>query len=325
MIAPPDIIPFFEEKSRTQEIFGTLWSEKNIRLFIKRDDALHPTVGGNKFRKLKYTVQNFLKNNKKGIITCGGAFSNHIAAVAAVGKVFNIPTIAFVRSDGFDERNLTLVTAVDNAMQLVFIDRKTFSDKIFLEQEANRQFPDFEWLPEGGTNANALKGCAEIFPEICGDLGFTPDYVAAAGGTGGTLAGMLLSIENATQLLGFHSLKGNFLKRDIETQISAFLKENPNQKPVNFDSLTIFSDYHFGGYASSTPELIDFINRFKKEQNIALDPIYTGKLVFGVIDLIKKDFFPQHSNIVIVHSGGLQGVAPYNLFKLLGNKIQIQS
>lgn len=307
---------FFEVKSRTQEVFDELWRKKNVRLFFKRDDELHPTVGGNKFRKLKYNIKNFTLSNKKGIITCGGAFSNHIAAVAAVGKMFKIPTIAFVRADGFDARNLTLVTAINNAMQLLFIDRKAFSDKIFLEKQAQQQFPDFLWLPEGGTNNNALHGCAEIIPEICSDLGFTPNFVAASGGTGGTLAGLLISIKNETQLLGFHSLKGDFLKREIEGHLQKFYSENRELAKVEINNLQIFKNYHFGGYARSTPELIHFINNFKEQHNIALDSIYTGKLVFGVLDLIEKDFFPKNSTIVIIHSGGLQGISPYNIFKL---------
>lgn len=307
---------FFEIKSRTQEVFDNLWSEKKVRLFFKRDDELHPTIGGNKFRKLKYTVKNFGLNNKKGIITCGGAFSNHIAAVAAVGKIFNIPTIAFVRANEFDARNPTLVTAINNAIQLFFIERKAFSNKIFLETQAAQQFPDFLWLPEGGTNNRALQGCAEIFPEICTDLGFTPNFVAASGGTGGTLAGLLLSMKKETQLLGFHSLKGDFLKRDIEGHLQKFYSENPELTKVDLNNFQVFNNYHFGGYACSTPELIHFINNFKLQHSIALDPIYTGKLVFGVLDLIEKDFFPKNSTIVIIHSGGLQGIAPFNIFKL---------
>ncbi len=324
MNTKPEYKSFFEAQSRTQEIFDSLWFEKKIRIFIKRDDELHPTVGGNKFRKLKYTIQGFQSKNKNGIITCGGAFSNHIAAVAAVGRILHIPTAAFIRTDTFDVRNLTLVTAKHNAMQLLFIDRKAFSDKIFLEEEAKRRFSDYEWLPEGGTNANALRGCAEIFPEICSDLGFMPNYVAASGGTGGTLAGMLLSINQETQLLGFNSLKGDFLKNDIETHIQKYVEHHPEHGIINFNNLTVFNNYHFGGYARSTPELIDFVNTFKKQHGIALDPIYTGKLVFGVLDLIKKGFFPENSSIVLIHSGGLQGIEPYNEFVLSRMNIKIE-
>lgn len=316
MNTPSKSRTFFGIKSRTQEVYDELWREKDVRLFFKRDDELHPTIGGNKFRKLKYTIKKFPENDKKGIITCGGAFSNHIAAVAAVGKMFNIPTIAFVRADGFDARNLTLVTAMDNAMQLIFIDRNAFSDKIFLETQAKQQFPDFLWLPEGGTNNNALRGCSEIFPEICAELGFTPNFIAASGGTGGMLAGLLLSIKNETKLLGFHSLKGDFLKRDIEEHLQKFYLENPEFGEADLNNLQVFNNYHFGGYARSTPELIHFINGFKHKHNIGLDPVYTGKLVFGVLDLIEKNFFPKNSTVVIVHSGGLQGIAPYNIFKL---------
>lgn len=274
--------------------------DKEIGLHLKREDEIHSVVSGNKFRKLKYNLMAAITEEKKTLLTFGGAFSNHIAATASAGKMCGLRTIGVIRGEELVskiEDNPTLKYAQDCGMLFKFISRTAFRNKedAHFISELKNEFGDFYLIPEGGTNTLAVKGCEEILTKS--DACF--DYVCAPVGTGGTLAGLINSSKPGQQVLGFSALKGDFLKQDI----SKFAKQN-NWKLV--------TEYHFGGYAKINVDLITFINQFKKDHNIALDPVYTGKMMFGLLDMIKNGYFPKGSKILAIHTGGLQGIKGMN-------------
>lgn len=272
----------------------------NVEVHLKREDTIHPIISGNKYRKLIYNLKEAKQQNKNTVVTFGGAYSNHIAAVAAAGKVYGFKTIGVIRGEEIKDkldRNATLKFAKSCGMTFKFISRLEFRNKnefYFIENLKN-EFGDFYNIPEGGTNALAIKGCEEILTQD--DFKF--NYVCTSVGTGGTVAGIINSTKPNQQVLGFSALKGDFLREDI----SKFAKQ---------DNWKLITNYHFGGYAKINEELITFINTFKAINNIQLDPIYTGKMLFGIQDLIEKKYFPEGSKILAIHTGGLQGIQGMN-------------
>ncbi|PXY43274.1 1-aminocyclopropane-1-carboxylate deaminase/D-cysteine desulfhydrase [Flavobacterium hydrophilum] len=275
--------------------------KNDISLTIKREDLIHPFVSGNKFRKLKYNLPQAKAENKQTLLTFGGAFSNHIAAVAFAGKEQGFKTIGIIRGEellGKIEENPTLKFAQENGMQFEFVSREEYrlkNEESYIKN-LKEKFGDFYLVPEGGTNEMAVKGCEEILTD--GDAVF--NYVCCAVGTGGTISGLINSALANQKILGFPALKGDFLQDEIRI----FAKK---------DNWNLISDYHFGGYGKINLELIEFINAFFEENKVPLDPIYTGKMVFGVIDLIHKNYFPADSKILLIHTGGLQGIKGMNL------------
>jgi 1-aminocyclopropane-1-carboxylate deaminase len=272
-----------------------------ISLEIKREDLLHPFISGNKFRKLKYNLLQAKVEDQERILTFGGAYSNHIAAVAYAGKEQGFKTIGVIRGEelsGKIAENPTLKFAQDCGMQFEFVTREAYRFKTELDFIANLQqkFGSFYLVPEGGTNEYAIKGCEEILTEE--DAVF--DFICCAVGTGGTISGIINSALAHQKVLGFPALKGDFLQDEI-------CKFAAN---TNWEILT---DYHFGGYGKVNEELVQFINQFYKQTKVPLDPVYTGKMVFGVIDLIHKNYFEANSKILLIHTGGLQGVRGMNL------------
>ena len=282
-------------------------AQKNgITIAIRREDLIHPFVSGNKFRKLKYNLLQAKAENKTTLLTFGGAFSNHIAAVAFAGKEHNFKTIGIIRGDELREKiqeNPTLKFAQENGMQFEFVSRSDYSNKEnpeFIDQ-LKQKFGSFYLIPEGGTNALAIKGCEEILtPE---DSQF--DYICCAVGTGGTISGLINSALPHQKVLGFPALKGDFLQEEI-------------CKFAKTDKWKLVEDYHFGGYGKVNLELINFINNFSESNKIPLDPVYTSKMAFGVLDLIDKNYFPANSKILMIHTGGLQGIQGMN--QLLAKK-----
>ncbi len=290
--------------------------EKQVELFIKREDEIHPFVSGNKFRKLKYNLLEAKKQQKQTLLTFGGAFSNHIVATAVAGNLNRFKTIGIIRGDELDENleqtlanNATLLEAHKNGMTFDFISRTQYREKssaVFINQ-LKEKYGDFYLIPEGGTNDLAVKGCEEILTQE--DTNF--DYICCAIGTGGTIAGLINSAESHQQIIGFPALKGSFLATEIQ--------QFAHQKKWNLEN-----DYHFGGYAKYTSELIHFINNFKKETGVLLDPVYTGKMIFGILDKIQKNHFKANTKILAIHTGGLQGIAGFNQ-KLKNKKQEIIS
>ena len=272
-----------------------------ISLYIKREDLIHPFVSGNKFRKLKYNLLEAKTQNKDTLLTFGGAFSNHIAAVAYAGKDKGFKTIGIIRGDELRDKiseNPTLQFAENCGMQFEFVSREEYrlkGENHFLEK-LKMKFGDFYLIPEGGTNELAIKGCEEILTENDADF----DFICCAVGTGGTISGIINSVLDHQKVLGFPSLKGDFLQDEIRNFV-----QNQNWE--------LITGYHFGGYGKVSEELIAFINQFYAETKIPLDPIYTGKMVFGVIDLISENYFPANSKILLIHTGGIQGIQGMNI------------
>ncbi|WP_026914197.1 1-aminocyclopropane-1-carboxylate deaminase/D-cysteine desulfhydrase [Christiangramia portivictoriae] len=273
----------------------------SVILDIKREDLLHAEVSGNKFRKLKYSILQASELNRTSLLTFGGAHSNHIAATAAAGKLQGIPTIGFIRGEELefqkDAWSPTLNYAASCGMKLKFLSREAYRQKGILSflNEIRSQFPDAMIIPEGGTSELAIKGCEEILTEADRDY----DYICTSVGTGGTMAGLVNASSAHQNILGFSALKSAHLSEEIKRMTH---KKNWN----------INSDYHFGGYARTSSALIDFMNDFFRKTRIKLDPVYTGKLLFGIFELAQKNFFPKDSKILAIHTGGLQGIDGMN-------------
>lgn len=285
-------------------------SNPNFSLFIRREDLIHPFISGNKFRKLKYNLVQAKAENHHTLLTFGGAFSNHIAATAFAGKEYGFKTIGIIRGNELESKiliNPTLKFAQECGMQFKFVTREEYRHKTeadFIEN-LKHEFGDFYYVPEGGTNEFAVQGCEEILTQDDSQY----DFVCSAVGTGGTISGIINSSFPHQKVLGFPALKGDFLNNEI-------------RKFVHKENWELITDYHFGGYGKVNPELIAFVNQFYLENHVPLDPIYTGKMVFGVIDLISTNYFPENSKILLIHTGGLQGISGMNL-KLKAKKLPI--
>lgn len=291
-------------KSENQKIELPVLKEKEVALYLKREDKIHPFVSGNKFRKLKYNIQEAKNQKKETLLTFGGAFSNHIVATAVAGNLNGFKTIGIIRGDELAhnleetlQNNATLKEAHKNGMTFEFVSRTVYRNKTeqsFINR-LKEKFGDFYFIPEGGTNNLAIKGCEEILTND--DLNF--DYICCAIGTGGTISGLINASTLRQEVIGFPALKGDFL----QTEINNFVKK---------ENWVLQTDYHFGGYAKYNEELIAFINNFKKETGVLLDPIYTGKMIFGILDLIEKNQFKKGSEILAIHTGGIQGIEGFN-------------
>ena len=299
-------------KSEIQPIDFPLLKEKNIQISILREDMIHPEISGNKYRKLKY---NFIKAKELGfrkVLTFGGAFSNHIAATSVAARLNGFESLGFIRGEEIESiinDNPTLAFAQEQGMIFNFVSREEYREKdsIIYLKKLKEKYPDYYIIPEGGTNEEAIKGCEEILHEGCDDY----DFITCAIGTAGTVTGLINSKKNKQQILGFPALKGDFFSAEI-------------RKLTQKENYTIIDKYHFGGYGKVSEDLINFINSFKKETNIPLDPIYTGKMMYGLIDLIKNDYFSSGSKILFIHTGGLQGIKGINKLLTKKNKTIIQ-
>ncbi|GAB2527208.1 1-aminocyclopropane-1-carboxylate deaminase/D-cysteine desulfhydrase [Rufibacter soli] len=278
-------------------------AQKGIQVSVMREDLLHPTIPGNKWRKLKYNLKAVREQGCETLVTFGGAFSNHIAAVAAAGQEFGFATVGYIRGEETLPLNPTLQYATGCGMQLRYLSRSDYRlrhDPQF-QVEMAKTTPKPYLLPEGGTNLLAVKGCAEIVTELTAPW----DVLCVAAGTGGTLAGIIAGANGQGKIIGFPALKGGaFLQQDVTQLTQAFSGQA-------FDNWELQTDYHFGGYAKHTPELLTFIQEFYTKHSILLDPVYTGKMLFGVFDLIRQDYFPSGTRLVAVHTGGQQGWKGY--------------
>lgn len=277
----------------------------NARLLLLRDDLAHPELPGNKWRKLKYNLQEAQKQGHHTLLTFGGAFSNHIAAVAAAGRLTGLRTIGLIRGEETTPLNPTLTQAAADGMALRYLSREAYRQKAepeFLEKLLRETGPAYV-VPEGGSNALALPGCAELVTELQAHTDF--DYLAVACGTGGTLAGLLTGLAPHQQAVGIAALKnGGFLRGEIDALTLAATGRT-------FPTYDLRTEYHLGGYARFSPELLRFIQEFEARHGVLLDPIYTGKLLFGLFDLLRQGYFRPGSTVVAVHTGGLQGWAGF--------------
>ena len=286
--------------STNQEVQLPILKEKQVTLFLKREDLIHPYISGNKYRKLKYNLFEAEQLGLETVLTFGGAFSNHIAATAYAASEKGFKSIGIIRGEELEEKwmqNPTLNRAYANGMRFKFVSRERYRSKNergFLS-DLKKEFGDFHLIPEGGTNALAVKGCEEILTKADEDF----DIITTCVGTGGTIAGLINSSKQHQHVIGFPALKGDFLEQEIE-------------KMVNNRRWSLLLDYHFGGYGKITEALIRFINDFKKRTGIPLDPIYTGKMLYGLLDRVKHDTFVPGTKILAVHTGGLQGIDGMN-------------
>jgi 1-aminocyclopropane-1-carboxylate deaminase len=287
-------------QTENQQVYLPLLAEKKVSLFIKREDKIHPLISGNKFRKLKYNLKKAKIAQYTTVLTSGGAFSNHILATACAAHENELKSIGIIRGEELTYKwmdNPTLSKARELGMVLKFVSRSDYRNKHshgFIEK-LKSEYGHFYLLPEGGTNDLAIKGCEEILREDDKDF----DVVCCSVGTGGTLAGIINSVSLHQKVLGFPALKGDFLMKDISNFVAN-------------DQWELQMDYHFGGYGKVSTQLINFINDFKKVTQIPLDPIYTGKMLFGILDLVKKNTFKPGTKLLAIHTGGLQGIAGMN-------------
>lgn len=286
-------------------IFEDFFTTKNIQLFVLREDLIHPEISGNKWRKLKYNCIEAKEKGFKQLLTFGGAYSNHIAATAAAGREFGFNTIGIIRGEEALPLNNTLQLAANNGMMLKYVSRNFYRDEKYnasFLKELRNELGDFYLVPEGGSNAFAVKGCAEIKNNILIDF----DVIACACGTGGTIAGIIASLDNSIEVIGFSALKGgDFLKNDIQQLLNEY--SIVFKQKVKNNNWKLNTDYHFGGYGKISNELVDFVNDFKQKYHIPLDLIYTGKMLFGIYHIAKTTEQLNGKKIVVVHTGGLQG------------------
>ncbi len=270
--------------------------KRHIRLIIKREDLNHPFVSGNKWWKLKYNLEEAARLGHDTLLTFGGAYSNHIFATAAAGKELGLKTIGIIRGEETLPLNHTLAFAKSCGMILHYVSREAYRKKTepeFIEQLHN-QFGGFYLIPEGGTNELAVKGCKEFASQLSEEIDF--DYLCLPVGTGGTMAGLIEGLHSSKKTIGFSSLKGGGFLVD---EIKKLTSPEKNNWILN-------TDYHFGGYGKVTHELNIFIEEMKSNHRLPLDRVYTGKMIFGIVDLITKEYFTEGSTICILHTGGLQ-------------------
>ncbi len=291
-------MPFIFSQPELQRLHNPIFNERGLQVFVLRLDQIHPYISGNKLFKLKYNIEEATVRQQNTILTFGGAFSNHILATAAIGKKFRLKTIGIIRGEEHTPLNPYLTFAKNCDMELHYIDRETYRNKesnYFIDSLRN-QFGEFYLIPEGGANNYGVIGCIEIVNQLSIDF----DYMVVACGTGATIAGISLSLKEHQEVIGVPVLMGGeFLNQKVKDMIQEI---NPNESTENYK---LFYDYHFGGYAKSNVILRTFIHQFNEEYSIPIEPVYTGKSFFAMMDLIQKGYFKKGSTVVILHCGGL--------------------
>lgn len=282
-----------------------LLEEFNITVKVKRDDLIHPEISGNKWRKLKLNIEKCKHGLYDGLLTFGGAYSNHISATAAAGKALGIKTIGIIRGEELSANsNETLSRAAENGMELVFVSREEYSWRYETDYKHSlrTRFGNVLVIEEGGANFHGVMGCTEIVAEINEE----PDFYMLAVGTGTTASGILLASEN-TPVIGVPVFKnGGFIREEIKNLLY-YAGLGDEELDEKMELLDLATDYHFGGYGKFTDELITFINEVYRTAGLKLDQIYTGKMVYALFDRIKSGKIPTGSTVIIIHTGGLQG------------------
>ena len=291
----------YKKESITQKIDFPGFDLRGCSVHIRREDKIHPYISGNKYHKLKYNIEYALEHGYTTLLTFGGAYSNHILATAVAAKEAGLQSVGLIRGEELYlsiDSNPTLRRAKAHGMEFRFVSREDYREKDSSEfmLQLLEEYPSAYILPEGGNNALAVKGCEEILQP--GDEEFR--LITTAVGTGGTMAGIVKSSFPHQKVLGFSVLKGTFQQKTLLEY---------TDKTNHF----ITDAYCFGGYAKVDPLLIDFINEFKEKTGIQLDPIYTGKMMYGIRECIKNAFFDENSRILAIHTGGLQGIEGMNL------------
>jgi 1-aminocyclopropane-1-carboxylate deaminase len=281
-----------------QELKGSFLDRAGVRVLIRREDLNHPHVSGNKWWKLKYNLGDAVQLGYRRVLTFGGTYSNHLYATAAAAHELGLDSVGIVRGEESRPLNSILSFARQQQMALHFISREDYRKKTdagFLKSLV-RTFGEVYIIPEGGTNSRAVKGCAEWGQELSA-MDF--DRVCLPVGTGGTISGIVQGLRGQRNVAGYAVLKGGDFLRDEVRKITH------QYGGRNFSNWEIVTRYHFGGYAKSTPELLQFIGAFENEYRIPLDPVYTGKMMYGIWDQLKRNEIPRGTTLLVLHTGGI--------------------
>jgi len=280
--------------SPVHQIKNKLFDEKELKVFLKRDDLIHPIISGNKWRKLKYILKRAQAENKSHLVTFGGAYSNHLLATAAAAAKFGFRSTGIVR--GEEVTNDTLFLCRLHGMALLFTDRESYRDKVALFNKYFGDDPNTFFIDEGGSSPEGAKGCSELIDELTEPY----DHIFCACGTGTTAAGIITGIQNHQLTTQFNAVpvfkNGEFIKDEIDKFLIT---------PANYH---LHTDYHFGGYGKTDDRLITFIKKFVAETGVLIEPVYTGKMLYAIYDLAAKDHFKPGSSILAIHSGGIWGL-----------------
>ncbi|MFI0408728.1 1-aminocyclopropane-1-carboxylate deaminase/D-cysteine desulfhydrase [Actinomadura sp. 3N508] len=277
--------------SPVAELADDRFARRGLRLFLKRDDLIHPELPGNKWRKLKHNLGPAREHGT--VLTFGGAYSNHVRATAVAGKIFGFATIGVIRGEEHLPLNDSLAFAERMGMRLTYLDRASYRRKHEpgVIAALRREWGGFYLLPEGGSNAAAVRGCAELGEEVPGY-----DVVCCPCGTGGTLAGLAAGLGPGQRALGFSVLKGGFM----DGEVARLQHETYGERRGDW---RVEDGFHFGGYARTTPELDGFADDFAARHGIVLDRIYTAKMMFGVLALADRGAFPDGTRVLAVITG----------------------
>jgi len=265
-----------------------------IELYIKRDDLIHPYISGNKWRKLKYLIQTAQLQNKKTLVTFGGAYSNHLLATACSAALKGFKSVGFVRGEELDASNHTLFLCEQFGMKMIFVDRISYLNKAELFEKYFSDNNDAFFIDEGGRSDEAILGCSELIDE----LPQTFDHIVLAAGTGSTFCGIL---------------KG-CAKHNLSTKVHAVVVHKGIPEIVDYTiaktsyaHYSIQDNYHFGAYAKTSPDLISFMKKFQQATGILLDPVYTAKALYALYDLIRQGVIQAKEKVLFIHTGGLIG------------------
>lgn len=265
-----------------------------IELYIKRDDLIHPYISGNKWRKLKYLIQTAQLQNKKTLVTFGGAYSNHLLATACAAALKGFKSVGFVRGEELDASNHTLFLCEQFGMKMIFVDRISYLNKAELFEKYFSNNKDAFFIDEGGRSDEAILGCSELIDE----LPQTFDHIVLAAGTGSTFCGIL----------------NGCAKHHLSTKVHAVVVHKGIQEIVDYTTskttyphYSIQDNYHFGAYAKTSPDLISFMKKFQQATGILLDPVYTAKSLYALYDLIQRGVIQAKEKVLFIHTGGLIG------------------
>lgn len=286
--------------SPIEKINHPTFDKHQLTVFIKRDDTIHPIISGNKWRKLKFNLSHAKQHNFSGVLSFGGSFSNHIHALAFACQQQGLKSIGIIRGEKEYANNFTLSMAKRWGMELIFVDRKTYrlrEDADYLAS-LQQQHPDYLVVPEGGSNTLALIGVGEVIEELNQQCKF--DTLLTPVGSGGTLAGLVQADNNQHQLLGIAVLKqDNYLTEQVNNLLG---------KPSHHNNWQILSEFHRGGYAKFNKDDVQRLLAFNQQTGFIFEPVYSGKMILALLDLIEQGHFPEGHRIVLLHTGGLQGL-----------------
>lgn len=275
-----------------QPVSAEWLKSSHCELNILRLDRLHPVISGNKWFKLQYYLEQATQYNARKIATFGGAYSNHIVAAAFACHLLQIPVAGFIRGEKAPTLSHTLQQAKNYGMELHFVSREEYKNKAAIQEK----YPDYYWIAEGGYGMQGAQGAATILELVPDIENYT--HIIAATGTGTMLAGLIMAARAAQQVIGISTMKGNY---ELYQQVQQLLPQTP------VAAFNIEHDYHFGGYGKHPQVLIAYIQQCWQQYQLPLDIVYTGKAFYATEQMIKSHTIAKGSNVLFIHSGGLQG------------------